>query len=62
MKVTQKCAARGEKMLFVCDFSPLKSSAAAQQVTIYAGLCVFLLQVDRQINIICGAKNRKAAG
>jgi len=32
MKVTQKCAAQGEKMLFVCDFSPLKSSAAAEHV------------------------------
>ncbi len=29
VKVTEKCAAQGEKMLFVCDFSPLKSSAAA---------------------------------
>jgi len=32
VKVTHKCAAQGEKMLFVCDFSPLKSSAAAGHV------------------------------
>ena len=32
MKVTDKCAAQGDQMLFVCDFSPLKSSASAGQV------------------------------
>ena len=32
MKVTEKCAAQGDQILFVCDFSPLKSSAAAEHV------------------------------
>ena len=32
MKVTEKCAAQGDQMLFVCDFSPLKSSAPARHV------------------------------
>lgn len=32
MKVTEKCAAQGDQLLFVCDFSPLKSSAAAEHV------------------------------
>jgi hypothetical protein len=32
MKVTEKCAAQGDQMLFVCDFSPLKSSASASHV------------------------------
>ena len=32
MKVTEKCAAQGDQMLFICDFSPLKSSASAGQV------------------------------
>ncbi len=32
MKVTEKCAAQGDQMLFVCDFSPLKSSASAGHV------------------------------
>ena len=32
MKVTEKCAVQGDQMLFVCDFSPLKSSAPARHV------------------------------
>ena len=32
VKVTEKCATQGEQTLFVCDFSPLKSSAAAGHV------------------------------
>ncbi len=32
MKVTEKCATQGERTLFVCDFSPLKSSSAASHV------------------------------
>jgi 5,10-methylenetetrahydrofolate reductase len=32
VKVTEKCAAQGERTLFVCDFSPLKSSAASTHV------------------------------
>ena len=32
MKITDRCAAQGEETLFVCDFSPLKSSAAADHV------------------------------
>ena len=32
MKVTEKCESQGERTLFVCDFSPLKSSAAAEHV------------------------------
>ena len=32
VKVTEKCANQGEETLFVCDFSPLKSSAAAEHL------------------------------
>ncbi len=32
MKVTEKCANQGQETLFVCDFSPLKSSAAAEHL------------------------------
>jgi 5,10-methylenetetrahydrofolate reductase len=32
VKVTEKCATQGERTLFMCDFSPLKSSAAAGHV------------------------------
>jgi 5,10-methylenetetrahydrofolate reductase len=32
VKVTEKCAAQGDELLFVCDFSPLKTSAAAGHV------------------------------
>jgi 5,10-methylenetetrahydrofolate reductase len=32
VKVTEKCATQGDELLFVCDFSPLKSSAAAAHV------------------------------
>ena len=32
VKVTKKCAAQGDQMLFVCDFSPLKSSTSAEHV------------------------------
>jgi 5,10-methylenetetrahydrofolate reductase len=32
VKVTEKCAVQGDETLFVCDFSPLKSSSAAEHV------------------------------
>jgi 5,10-methylenetetrahydrofolate reductase len=32
VKVTEKCANQGQETLFVCDFSPLKSSAAAEHL------------------------------
>jgi homocysteine S-methyltransferase len=32
MKVTERCVAQGDELLFVCDFSPLKSPAAAEHV------------------------------
>ena len=32
MKVTDRCEAQGDELLFVCDFSPLKSSRAAEHV------------------------------
>lgn len=32
MKVIEKCADQSEELLFVCDFSPLKSSSAAEHV------------------------------